>query len=249
MRQRKLRHAVRTTLASMGLGEMQCEIAVKPTRSTSADAARQTSTFYVLVRLNQWKPEVLLKCKFVERHIQLAASRVGGVRVSHVFWRLGSDVRTPYDDIIGQPSNRPPVSTADAAKRFGPMQGLPADMKDETAPAGLTEPGGLDALIPVLEPARPARNVQASPRKLTLGGAADLDGLEVSEHDLDTQAPTVTGDLDTPRAPAQDAKTAWASLDLHDSTPPRTWAETMPCEFPDSKTPAKNDDAVGFVRL
>lgn len=51
----------------------------------------------VFVRLNVWKPEVLLRSKVIEKRVRDTLLKAMQVRIGYVFWRIGSDVETPHD--------------------------------------------------------------------------------------------------------------------------------------------------------
>jgi hypothetical protein len=51
----------------------------------------------VFVRLNVWCPDVLLQGKILEKRIRDTLWQELQVRAGYVFWRIGSDVDTPYD--------------------------------------------------------------------------------------------------------------------------------------------------------
>lgn len=51
----------------------------------------------VFVRLNVWCPDVLLQGKVIEKRIRDTLWHRLQVRTGYVYWRIGSDVDTPYD--------------------------------------------------------------------------------------------------------------------------------------------------------
>jgi hypothetical protein len=51
----------------------------------------------VFVRLNAWKPDVLLNGKIIEKRLRDTLYKALKVRVGYVYWRVGSDVETPFD--------------------------------------------------------------------------------------------------------------------------------------------------------
>lgn len=51
----------------------------------------------VFVRLNVWCPDVLLQGKIIEKRIRDTLWQQLQVRAGYVYWRIGSDVDTPYD--------------------------------------------------------------------------------------------------------------------------------------------------------
>lgn len=50
------------------------------------------------IRLSSWQPQTLLRGKQIERRIRLSVLQALGVRVGYVYWRIGSDVDTPFDE-------------------------------------------------------------------------------------------------------------------------------------------------------
>jgi hypothetical protein len=51
----------------------------------------------LFVRLNVWQPELLLLSKIIEKRIRDTLWQQLQVRAGYVYWRIGSDVDTPYD--------------------------------------------------------------------------------------------------------------------------------------------------------
>ncbi len=57
----------------------------------------ETPAMIALVRLNTWRPDILLRSAQIERQLRLAVHRAIGVRIGYVFWRVASNVTTPAD--------------------------------------------------------------------------------------------------------------------------------------------------------
>jgi hypothetical protein len=51
----------------------------------------------VFVRLDAWRPDVLLRGKIIEKRVRDTLYKAMKVRVGYVYWRIGSDVETPHD--------------------------------------------------------------------------------------------------------------------------------------------------------
>jgi hypothetical protein len=62
-------------------------------------AGAHVPALIVFVRLNEWKPDVLLHSKIIEKRVRDALFKAMRVRIGYLFWRVGSDVDTPFDHI------------------------------------------------------------------------------------------------------------------------------------------------------
>jgi hypothetical protein len=60
-------------------------------------AATDLPALLVFVRLNTWNPDALLAGKLIERRVRDTLYKTLQVRIGYLFWRIGSDVRTPAD--------------------------------------------------------------------------------------------------------------------------------------------------------
>ena len=129
----RLVEAVLAVLALNGLPGGSANVSVR----SYAGASATIPALLVFVRLNQWLPEALLTSKTIERHIRTHLFDTLHVRIGYVFWRVGSDVRTPDD--LQERSQRGRVHRREttAADSLRPQPGpnaSPTDWCDFDAP-------------------------------------------------------------------------------------------------------------------
>lgn len=89
----QIQQAARNALLRLGLHARACEVVVR--RGHPAPDGRPT--YFLLVRINEWRADILLRSKQIESRIQQAVERLYPVRLSHVFWRMSAQVPTPFD--------------------------------------------------------------------------------------------------------------------------------------------------------
>jgi len=84
--------AIEQVLRAEGLESNDFHLGVRSFGGSSVPAV------LAFVRLSTWQPQTLLRGKLIEQHIRDEVRRQLGVRVGYVYWRIGSDVMTPFDD-------------------------------------------------------------------------------------------------------------------------------------------------------
>lgn len=223
--QHLVREAVRQALVRIGLDATTCDVAVKPGKVVEGARCEPIHTYVALIRLNQWHPEVLLKSKAIEQHIQLACQRLDGVRITHVFWRFGSDVRTPYD---------PPGSVV-----VKPLAS--AAMPEPTLPAQACASPHDQAHGDTAAPHLPQHAPASTARIPTARPVTPFRSREPREEHADATPTEIPADAAT--------HTIWGEASAFEPSPPRVWAETQPCELPLPIKEARKEEAIGFVRL
>ncbi len=95
----------------------------------------QATAMIAFVRLNAWRPDVLLQSARIERQLRQAVHRLTGIRIGYVFWRVSSSVVTPAD--VGE---RLPVRAAaprvahlqQVARQAGALSPVDAPVTDWT---------------------------------------------------------------------------------------------------------------------
>lgn len=85
--------AITAVLATHDLPRGAATVSLRSYGGASADVP----ALMVFVRLNVWKPEVLLRSKIIEKRVRDALYKAMKVRIGYLFWRIGSDVETPLD--------------------------------------------------------------------------------------------------------------------------------------------------------
>jgi hypothetical protein len=85
--------AVTAVLAQHGLPPGSASVSLRSYGSGGGDLP----ALIVFVRLNIWKPEVLLGSKVIEKRVRDTLFKAMKVRIGYVYWRVGSDVVTPHD--------------------------------------------------------------------------------------------------------------------------------------------------------
>ncbi len=90
--------------------------------------AEEMPALIAFVRLDAWRPEVLLRGPAIEREIRARILEATGVRVGYVFWRVASTVVAPTDP-PGAPPVRVSARRVDALSRAAQAAGAtpPAD--------------------------------------------------------------------------------------------------------------------------
>lgn len=73
------------------------EASVSVRRYGGGDGDAETPAIIAFVRLNAWRPDVLLRSPQIERQLRQAVHRASGIRIGYVFWRVSSSVATPAD--------------------------------------------------------------------------------------------------------------------------------------------------------
>ncbi|HEY2928481.1 hypothetical protein [Piscinibacter sp.] len=91
--QRQLIEAITAVLAQHDLPPGSASVSVRSYGGSAGDVP----ALLVFVRLNVWKPDVLLGSKIIEKRVRDTLYKAMKVRIGYVFWRIGSDVETPYD--------------------------------------------------------------------------------------------------------------------------------------------------------
>jgi hypothetical protein len=86
--------AITAALAQHGLPLGSANVSL---RSYGGGSGGDMPALIVFVRLNVWKPEVLLCSKVIEKRVRDTLYRAMKVRIGYVYWRIGSDVLTPHD--------------------------------------------------------------------------------------------------------------------------------------------------------
>lgn len=138
--------AIGRVLSAEGLAAAAVDVGV---RSFGAMQAR-TPAVLVFIRLNEWQPQALLRGKIIEQRLRQALLEDPGVRVGYVYWRIGSDVETPFDhqDRIGaRPTRERLTQLHTQAQARGAALGCDAPVTDW---AGLpaTDVGDFDPAPP-----------------------------------------------------------------------------------------------------
>lgn len=85
--------AVTAVLAQHGLPPGSASVSLR----SYGSGGGELPALIAFVRLNVWKPEVLLGSKVIEKRVRDTLYKTMKVRIGYVFWRIGSDVVTPHD--------------------------------------------------------------------------------------------------------------------------------------------------------
>jgi len=87
--------AISAVLASNDVPPGIASIGVRSYAGTSGGVP----ALIVFVRLNAWRPDVLLRSKIIEKRVRDTLYKAMKVRVGYVYWRIASDVETPHDAV------------------------------------------------------------------------------------------------------------------------------------------------------
>ncbi|MCM5678615.1 hypothetical protein M8A51_03605 [Schlegelella sp. S2-27] len=138
----KITEAIRQVLLAQGLPPGAAEISLRSYGGTDG----KVPALLVLVRLNQWSPQALLASKVIEKRVRDALWRQLQVRIGYVFWRIGSEVSTPFDHLERFPAVarrdrvEPLVAQAAAAGAKMPPSAPVTDWTDLDAPGEAAAP-------------------------------------------------------------------------------------------------------------
>lgn len=132
----KITDAIQQVLQTQGLPPGAAEVSLRSYGGTDG----KVPALLVLVRLNQWLPQVLLSGKVIEKRLRDALWRQMQVRIGYVFWRVGSEVETPFDHMERFPAVarrervEPLVAKAAASGAAMPPSAPVTDWTDLDAP-------------------------------------------------------------------------------------------------------------------
>ena len=132
----KITEAIQQVLLAQGLEAGAAEVSLRSYGGTDG----RVPALLVLVRLNQWSPQTLLSSKVIEKRLRDALWRQMQVRIGYVFWRIGSDVETPFDHLERFPAVarrervEPLVAKAAAAGAVMPASAPVTDWTDLDSP-------------------------------------------------------------------------------------------------------------------
>src|SRR5690606_11384126 len=85
--------AITALLALHGLPAGSAEVSLRSYGGSDGD----TPALIVFIRLNAWKPDALLGGKVIEKRLRDTLYKTMKVRIGYVYWRIGTDVETPFD--------------------------------------------------------------------------------------------------------------------------------------------------------
>lgn len=132
----KITEAIQQVLLAHGLEAGSAEVSLRSYGGTDG----KVPALLVLVRLNCWSPQTLLSGKVIEKRLRDALWRQMQVRIGYVFWRIGSDVETPFDHMERFPAAarrervQPLVEKAAAAGAVMPPSAPVTDWTDLDSP-------------------------------------------------------------------------------------------------------------------
>lgn len=85
--------AITAVLALHGLPSGSASISLRSYGGSDGEVP----ALIVFVRLNAWKPDVLLHGKIIEKRLRDTLYKALKVRIGYLYWRIGADVETPFD--------------------------------------------------------------------------------------------------------------------------------------------------------